>query len=123
MTDTVLPLIRKALELGLDKITHAMITLRHLSAGREMSQMMAKDLEVLGEEASVVSRAMVALDTLDATEPVPPGTYLTRHGDGIISYSEGGQLSVSQRKVKMTVFVGTLPEGWELRRPKKVTTP
>lgn len=56
-------------------------------------------------------------------ERVPDGTYVTKHGDGIISYGND-QLSISQRKKRMTIFVGTLPEGWELRRRvKKEPTP
>lgn len=66
-----------------------------------------------------------ALDTLAAGQewvPVPSGTYYTYHRDGFISYSpESRQLSVSQIKKRMAIFVGTLPEGWELRRAKQET--
>lgn len=63
-----------------------------------------------------ITHAFAALET--AWERVPDGTYVTKHGDGIISYG-GDQLSVSKRQKRMTIFVGTLPDGWELRRRVK----
>lgn len=75
-----------------------------------------------GEERNAIGfqcdDAIAALKGIAALEPVPDGTYLTKHGDGIISYGNG-QLSVSQRAKKMVVFVGTLPDGWVLVRPRK----
>lgn len=51
-------------------------------------------------------------------EPVPSGTYRTKHGDGLISYTAvTGQLSISKLQGSMKIFVGTLPDGWVLMRP------
>lgn len=70
---------------------------------------------------AIIASAFAEEET-SPTERVPDGTYKTYHGDGLISYGKNGatgqyQLSVSQIKKSMTIFVGTLPDGWELRRP------
>lgn len=70
------------------------------------------------EERAAIDQALAAMRQPQQSEweRVPDGTYKTKHGDGLISYGKG-QISVSQVKKHMNIFVDALPDGWELRRP------
>lgn len=92
----------------------------------ELAQLRAQVAEAEEQAEKKVRQAESVLKEVLAAqgewEPVPDGTYKTKHGDGLISFG-GGQLSVSQIKARMNIFVGTLPDGWVLARPKTELTP
>lgn len=65
-----------------------------------------------------IDAALTELRQQPAMELVPNGTY-RNEGSMIGVGSRDGQLSISQIKPRMNIWVGQLPPGWHLWRPRQ----